>query len=164
MEDESNKTTETTDKKEEFSKKTGEVGKKILEYIDKGVALSQKGLKSAGKAIGNFGDKSVQRIELVQLKKKLTKEYCSLGKFIYDKFSTFEDAEIASSDSDINTFMEKISKIQDDIKMHEDMLSPESGDDANDSDGFDDSDLEEEVSEEETEAETETEPSDTVEE
>ncbi len=157
MDDEENK---TSDKKEEFSRKTGEVGKKILEYIDKGVVLSQKGLVSAGKAISAFGDKSVQRIELAQLKRKLSKEYYSLGKFLYDKFSTFEDAEVTAADADIKAFMEKISKIQDDIKIHEDMLSPESGDDANDSDGFDDSDLEEEVSEEETE----TEPSDSVEE
>lgn len=157
MEDEENK---TADKKEEFSRKTGEVGKKILEYIDKGVVLSQKGLVSAGKAISAFGDKSVHRIELAQLKKKLSKEYYSLGKFLYDKFSNFEDAEVTAADADIKAFMENISKIQDDIKIHEDMLSPESGDEANESDGFDDSDLEDVGSEEETDSETE--PSDSA--
>ena len=126
MEGEENK---TTDKKEEFSRKTGEMGKRILEYIDKGVVLSQKGLKSAGKAISTFGDKSVQRIELVQLKKKLDKEYYSLGKFVYDKFSAFEDAELSAADSDIKTFLEKISGIADDIKKHEEQLKeePEAG-------------------------------------
>lgn len=115
---------------------------------------------SAGKAISAFGDKSVHRIELAQLKKKLSKEYYSLGKFLYDKFSNFEDAEVTAADADIKAFMENISKIQDDIKIHEDMLSPESGDEANESDGFDDSDLEDVGSEEETDSETE--PSDSA--
>lgn len=122
MEGEENK---STDKKAEFNKKTGEVGKKILQYIDKGVVLSQKGLKSAGKAISAFGDKSVQRIELSQLKKKLDKEYYSLGKFVCDKFSEFPDSEITAGDSDIKAFMDKIASISDDIKKHEDALEAE---------------------------------------
>ena len=117
-----NEETGTSDKKkEEFNRKTGEMGKKILEYIDKGVVLSQKGLKSAGKAISDFGDKSVQRIELAQLKKKLEKEYNSLGKFVCDKFSEFPDSELSSSD--VKTFIEKIDALSADIKKHEDAVS-----------------------------------------
>ena len=101
----------------------GTFGKTVLEYIDRGVEASKRGIKSAGSAISDFGDKSVRRIELSQLKSKLAKAYAKLGAHAYEKLAVEKAESISpSQDEELASSIEEIKKIQKDIKKHESEL------------------------------------------
>ena len=72
---EEKKTEETSSSKKLFAKN-------LKQYLDKGVEVSKKGLKTAGSAISEFGDKSVNKIDIVQLKNRLVKKYQELGQAV----------------------------------------------------------------------------------
>ena len=57
-----------------------EFARTLKQYIDKGVEASKKGLKTAGTAISEFGDKSVVKIDISHLKGQLEKKYQELGR------------------------------------------------------------------------------------
>ncbi|MBP5442569.1 MAG: hypothetical protein J6Y60_04950 [Treponema sp.] len=107
----------------------GTLGKTVLGYIDRGVEASKRGLKSASSAISEFGDKSVRRIELSQLKSRLTKTYAKLGSHAYEKFVAEKMESLSpSSDEDLASMIDEIKKIQKDIQKHEKALkNPEKG-------------------------------------
>ena len=101
----------------------GTFGKTVLEYIDRGVEASKRGIKSAGSAISDFGDKSVRRIELSQLKSKLAKAYSKLGSFTFDSFVSRKVESLSpSQDEELTALIDDIKKIQKDIKKHETAL------------------------------------------
>ncbi len=99
--------------------------KTLKQYLDKGVEASKKGLKTAGSAISEFGDKSVNKIDIVQLKSRLEKKYQELGQAVADQLA--EDGISISKDSlvvseklsAINELKEKINEKEASLKKHE---------------------------------------------
>ena len=87
---EEKKTEETSSSKTLFAKT-------LKQYLDKSVEVSKKGLKSAGSAISEFGDKSVNKIDIVQLKNRLVKKYQELGQAVAEQLA--EDGISISKDS-----------------------------------------------------------------
>jgi len=104
---------------EEKKTNVSDVGKKIKEYIDKGVEASKKGFKTAGSAISEFGDKSVMKIELTQLKAKLTKEYSTFGQNAYNQLVAKKNSTMDLTSKEAAASVEAISKLLKDIKKHE---------------------------------------------
>lgn len=115
---EEKKTEETSSSKKLFAKT-------LKQYLDKSVEVSKKGLKTAGSAISEFGDKSVNKIDIVQLKSRLEKKYQELGQAVADQLA--EDGISISKDSlvvseklsAINELKEKINEKEASLKKHE---------------------------------------------
>lgn len=106
---EEKKTEETSSSKKLFAKT-------LKQYLDKSVEVSKKGLKSAGSAISEFGDKSVNKIDIVQLKNHLVKKYQELGQVVAEQLA--EDGISISKDSIVVS--EKLSSIKElKEKIHE---------------------------------------------
>lgn len=106
---EEKKTEETSSSKKLFAKN-------LKQYLDKGVEVSKKGLKTAGSAISEFGDKSVNKIDIVQLKNRLAKKYQELGQAVAEQLA--EDGISISKDSIVVS--EKLSSIKElKEKIHE---------------------------------------------
>lgn len=114
---------------EEKAKETAS-GKKLFaktlkQYLDKGVEASKKGLETAGSAISEFGDKSVNKIDIVQLKNRLVKKYQELGQAVAeqlaeDGISISKDSLVVSEKlSAINELKEKINEKEASLKKHE---------------------------------------------
>lgn len=98
-------------------------GSSVLHFIDKVAESGKKGFMVAGDAISDFGDKSVVRIELGQLKSKLSKAQSDLGKIVYDKLELQKMPSVtASDDLEIAAIIDSIRKILVDIKKHEEIL------------------------------------------
>lgn len=96
------------------------MGRTILSYIDRGVEASKKGFKSAGNAISDFGDKSVLRIELSQLKAKKAKALNELGVYTYT--AIVEQNEINVHDETFVHIIDSLKKVSEDIEKHETAL------------------------------------------
>lgn len=106
---EEKKTEETSSSKKLFAKT-------LKQYLDKSVEVSKKGLKSAGSAISEFGDKSVNKIDIVHLKNHLVKKYQELGQVVAEQLA--EDGISISKDSIVVS--EKLSSIKElKEKIHE---------------------------------------------
>ena len=103
-------------KAEETSSGKKLFAKTLKQYLDKGVEASKKGLKTAGSAISEFGDKSVNKIDIVQLKSRLEKKYQELGQAVAEQLA--EDGISISKDSLVVS--EKLSSIKElKEKIHE---------------------------------------------
>lgn len=103
-------------KAEETSSGKKLFAKTLKQYLDKGVEASKKGLKTAGSAISEFGDKSVNKIDIVQLKSRLEKIYQELGQTVAEQLA--EDGISISKDSIVVS--EKLSSIKElKEKIHE---------------------------------------------
>lgn len=103
-------------KAEETSPSKKLFAKNLKQYLDKGVEVSKKGLKTAGSAISEFGDKSVNKIDIVQLKNRLAKKYQELGQAVAEQLA--EDGISISKDSIVVS--EKLSSIKElKEKIHE---------------------------------------------
>lgn len=115
---EEKKTEETSSSKKLFAKT-------LKQYLDKGVEASKKGLKTAGSAISEFGDKSVNKIDIVQLKSRLEKKYQELGQAVAgqlseDGISISKDSLVVSEKlSAINELKEKINEKEEALKKYE---------------------------------------------
>lgn len=115
---EEKKTEETSSSKKLFAKT-------LKQYLDKSVEVSKKGLKSAGSAISEFGDKSVNKIDIVQLKNRLVKKYQELGQAVAeqlaeDGISISKDSLVVSEKlSSIKELKEKINEKEASLKKHE---------------------------------------------
>ena len=79
------------------------------------------GLKSAGNAISDFGDKSVLRIELQQLKGKKNTALGELGKIAYKTFLG-EEKSLSAENEEIKKIMSELKDLDSNIKKHEDAL------------------------------------------
>lgn len=104
---------------EEKKTNVSDIGQKIKAYIDKGVEASKKGFKTAGSAISEFGDKSVMKIELTQLKAKLTKEYSTFGQNAYNQLVAKKNSTMDLTSKEASASVVAISKLLKDIKKHE---------------------------------------------
>lgn len=99
------------------------VWKSITEVADKVIASSKKGLESAGSAINEFGDKSVLRIELTQLKSKLGKLYKEFGEYAAESLSAGTLDAIDNSDLKTADFLNQIKSVQENIAKHEEEIA-----------------------------------------
>lgn len=64
------------------SEKTSAFKKEIRELLDSGLKASKKGLRKASKAISEFGDVSVIKIDITKFKVKLEKNMLSLENYV----------------------------------------------------------------------------------
>ncbi len=102
-----------------------EFARTLKQYIDKGVEASKKGLKTAGTAISEFGDKSVVKIDISHLKGQLEKKYQELGRAVADQLmedgiSISKDSLVVSEKlSSINELKKKIQEKEVDLKKYE---------------------------------------------
>ncbi len=114
-----------TNQTEATSKERGEFSKTLKGILDKGVESSKKGLKSAGAAISEFGDKSVIHIDIAKLKAKLDKKYKELGIVVANQLAeeggTISKDSLVVSDklSEINEIKVKIQEKEEAIKKYE---------------------------------------------
>ena len=98
------------------------VGRTILGYLDKGVEAGKKGLKSAGDALSDFGDKSVLRIELQQLKGKRNAAVMQLGELAYRTFTADSGAVLSAADGEAATILAQLAAIEADMQRHTEAL------------------------------------------
>ena len=108
--------------KDEKSGNKQNIWKTILDYIDRGVEASKKGLKSAGNALSEFGDKSVLKIELSQLKSQLAKNYTELGKTCYKILRGDNQGELSTGNAEIVKLLDAVEKTEENIAKHEEAL------------------------------------------
>ena len=114
-----------TDASEKTEKKAFK--EKFLDFIDKSVDSSKRGIKKAGEKINDFGDRSVQKIELSQQKSKLEKLYKEFGKICFlelDKQDALAGSALGNSEnSQIQDFYSRIKTLSNDISSREEKLS-----------------------------------------
>lgn len=103
------------------AKKPGEFGRTIKTYLDKGVEASVKGIKNAGAALSEFGDKSVIRIDIAQLKSRLEKKYQELGECVSEQLMA-EDETITKDSLAVSEKLASIRELKDKIQEKEDTL------------------------------------------
>ena len=106
-----------TDKKNENSAKNSEkketvesFKQKFLSLISRTVKVSRKGLKSAGQAISDFGDKSVLKIENTQIRSRIEKKYIELGTYVYVALTSKKSVDVSLKNSDIKNLVSEIDK------------------------------------------------------
>lgn len=115
-----NETNKTNDTNQKESFKT-----KFFGFLDKSVNVSKKGLKTASQKISDFGDKSVQKIELSQQKSKLESLYKTFGKECYTYLSGSKDASLTSQTEQIKTLYNQVNELLKDISVREKKLTQE---------------------------------------
>lgn len=116
---EEQKSNETNDK----NQKTGTFKTKFFDFLDKSVNVSKNGLKTAGQKISDFGDKSVQKIELSQQKSKLETLYKAFGKESYAYLSASKNSILTSQTQEIKDLYNQIKTLQKDISEREKKLA-----------------------------------------
>lgn len=116
---EEQKSNETNDK----NQKTGTFKTKFFDFLDKSVNVSKNGLKTAGQKISDFGDKSVQKIELSQQKSKLETLYKAFGKESYAYLSASKNSILTSQTQEIKDLYNQIKTLQKDISAREKKLA-----------------------------------------
>ena len=95
----------------------------IKEYVNKGVAVSRQALDRAGKAVSKFGDESILKIEIQQLKSQIKKDKAELGELAYKAFAENGADSLLASDENVVKLLEDIKKAQEDIKTREEKLT-----------------------------------------
>lgn len=93
----------------------------LQKYVEKGVEASKEAFSKAGAAVSKFGDESITRIEKHQYENQLKEEYESLGEYIAEKLSN-EQESFDLTDDAVKEKLEKIKKIQSEIKTREESL------------------------------------------
>ena len=93
----------------------------LQKYVEKGVEASKEAFSKAGAAVSKFGDESITRIEKHQYENQLKEEYESLGEYIAEKLSC-EQNVLDLADEVLKEKLDKIKKIQSEIKAREDSL------------------------------------------
>ena len=116
---EEQKSNETNDK----NQKTGSFKTKFFDFLDKSVNASKNGLKTAGQKISDFGDKSVQKIELSQQKSKLETLYKAFGKEAYAYLSASKNSSLTLQTQEIKDLYNQIKTLQKDISAREKKLA-----------------------------------------
>ncbi|MBO4404450.1 MAG: hypothetical protein J5780_03870 [Treponema sp.] len=98
----------SSEKNNEAKKGRSESWDKILSFLERGFAASKKGLKNAGSAISDFGDKSVLRIENSQIKGKIEKNFAKLGEYAYNLFSSKKSSSLTAKDQTVKAIIADI--------------------------------------------------------
>ena len=93
----------------------------LQKYVEKGVEASKEAFSKAGAAVSKFGDDSIIRIEKHQYENQLKEEYQSLGEYVAEKLSC-EQNVLDFADEVLQEKLDKIKKIQSEIKAREDSL------------------------------------------
>ena len=91
-------------------------------FFDKGVLATKQALGKASKAASKFGDESILKIEIQQLKSQIKKDKTELGELAYKTFVTDEADSLLASDEAVTKLLESIKKAEEDIKEREEKL------------------------------------------
>ncbi|MDR3312778.1 MAG: hypothetical protein LBS64_06575 [Spirochaetaceae bacterium] len=94
----------------------------VKNLVDTGLAVSREALNKAGNAARDLGDKSVLRLELAQLEKKLAKNYESLGIQVSEAFATRKKDSLSASDAEISGFLHETARLTAEIGRRNGLL------------------------------------------
>lgn len=138
MSDENNETPQTADENQTVSQAEGQqehgaaeekgnssFKNKFLKFLDSGVEASKKGINNAGKAISDFSDKSVVRIEITQLNSKLEKLYKELGKLTADCLASDDQQAVSAQTSGVGPLLQQIAEFRLKLTQKEESLKTE---------------------------------------
>ena len=95
---------------------------KMKNYLDRGVEVSKDALVKAGEKVQDFGDKSVNRIEISQLEGKVQKEILKLGNFAYDSFAKENCENIAAENETVQQILKEIASLNEEIAQKKALL------------------------------------------
>lgn len=90
--------------------------------IDKGGAASKEAFDKAGKAASKFGDESILKIEIQQLKSQIKKDKAELGELAFTAFIGGGASSLSADDENVVKIIESIKKAQSEIKEREEKL------------------------------------------
>ncbi|MDR3283844.1 MAG: hypothetical protein LBS97_01535 [Treponema sp.] len=102
----------------------------VKSYVDKGMvasrealskagAASKEALTKAGGAMREFGDKSVLRIEIIQLEGKLKKTYENLGIQVYEALNSQPEAVSSAEDAVVAGCLTEIARLRSEIERRD---------------------------------------------
>ncbi|MBQ0050536.1 MAG: hypothetical protein KBT11_00560 [Treponema sp.] len=112
----------TKDELKGFFDKGVEASKKALK---KGAAASKVAFDKAGKAVSKFGDESILKIEIQQLKSEIKKNKVELGEYTYAMFAEQNVESISKQEPKVSELLEKIQSAQEEIAKREEALKEE---------------------------------------
>lgn len=91
-------------------------------YFDKGVEGLKSVIDKSGKAASKFGDESILRIEIQQLKSQIKKDMLALGELASKAFIDDGADSLLASDERVLNILESIKKARDEISLREEKL------------------------------------------
>lgn len=94
----------------------------LKSYVDKGLSASKDALDKAGKAVSKFGDESILKIEIQQLKSQIKKETSALGEYVLNAFETESKESVAASEEKVIEILNKIKGARKEIEEREEKL------------------------------------------
>lgn len=100
----------------------GTLKEQVKDYLDKGIAVSKKAIKSTGTKVQELGEQGVLRYELKKLtmsKNKLSRE---LGEKVYSAFTKDKKDTVALTDENISAIVKEITSLEKKIKKHQKTL------------------------------------------
>ena len=86
--------------------------------LDSTLTASKDALSKAGNAARDLSEKSVIRVELMQLERKLTKSYETLGKAVSAHFDAQNDT-LSSQDINVVALLLEIARLRHDIETRQ---------------------------------------------
>ncbi|NLM00721.1 MAG: hypothetical protein GX220_04630 [Treponema sp.] len=89
---------------------------KMKSFFDKSVEVSKDALSKTGKAVQEFSDKSIVRIEIKQLENKIQKEYVELGSKVFSFFNSDKQGKLSIDDDFISSAVKKIVHYNEEIE------------------------------------------------
>jgi hypothetical protein len=90
--------------------------------LDTTLNASKDALNKAGNAAKDLSEKSVIRVELMQLERKLSKIYETLGKAVSTHFDAQNDT-LSSQDTNVVAFLLEITRLRHDIETRQAQLA-----------------------------------------
>jgi CII-binding regulator of phage lambda lysogenization HflD len=90
--------------------------------LDNTLSVSKDALTKAVNAAKDLSEKSVIRVELMQLERKLSKNYETLGKAVSAHFEAQNDT-LSSQDTNIVAFLLEITRLHHDIETRQAQLA-----------------------------------------
>ena len=100
---------------------------KVKSFLDRSVVASKKALGVAGDAVQDFSDKSVLRIEKIQLETKVKKQYELLGEYVAKSFASKKTSSVSAKDEKVSSALKEIARLNAEIAKREEALKDESG-------------------------------------
>ena len=91
-------------------------------FFDKGVMATKQALGKASKAASKFGDESILKIEIQQLKSQIKKDKAELGELACKAFLDDGADSLLAADEAVTKLLDSIKKAQGDIKEREEKL------------------------------------------